>query len=156
MSATWASASKSRAICVFARGRWIFTATTSPPCVTARWTWLIDADPNGSSSNSAKTSLAGLPKASSMSPWMTSGGSGSTWSCSRAIASMYDGGSTFNCVERICPILMYVGPSFSRSFARSSGPGALSSRTLSTSLPIPIASSASRLPCRQTSPRMSR
>ena len=156
VSATCARASKSRAICVFAFGRWILTATTSPPWVTARWTWLIDADPSGSSSKAAKTSLAGFPKASSISPWMTSGGSGSTWSCSRAIASMYDGGSTLSCVERICPILMYVGPSFSRSFARSSGPGASSSRTLSTSLPIPMASSASRFPCRHTSPRMSR
>ena len=45
-------------------GRWTFTATASPLCRTARWTWPIDAAANDSWLNDRKTVSGSAPSSS--------------------------------------------------------------------------------------------
>ena len=67
-------------------GYWTLTATGWPSCVTARWTWPIEAAAKASCSNSAKTLLGGAPRSSRMSFSSRLKGSGGT--SSRSVASV--------------------------------------------------------------------
>ena len=62
-------------------GRKIFTATRVPSASTAPWTWASEAEASGASSNSAKSSSMGAPKAASTARRMSSIGTGGAASC---------------------------------------------------------------------------
>ena len=49
-------------------GYWTLTATSRPSCVSARWTWPIEAAANASSSKAAKCSDSGPPSSPSIRP----------------------------------------------------------------------------------------
>ncbi len=60
-------------------GRWTFTATGSPLCRTARWTWPIDAAANDSWLNDRKTVSGSAPSSAVMIERTSAYENGSTW-----------------------------------------------------------------------------
>ena len=92
-------------------GYWTLTATASPSCVTARWTWPIEAAANASWSNSAKWALTGPPSSARTSFSILGNGSGGT--SSRSVASVRlncsrspSGIAVKSTVESTCPIFI--------------------------------------------------
>ena len=60
-------------------GRWTLTATGSPLCSTARWTWPIDAAANDSCLNDRKTGSGSAPSSCRMISRTSSYENGATW-----------------------------------------------------------------------------
>ena len=123
--------SRSVVTCARARGRWIFTTTSSPgsspsPRNRAVCTWATDAAASGCGSIEAKTSSIGRPSSAVIAASASAHGIGVESICSVDSASTRSRGSTSSREDSTCPSLTKVTPaSFSaatRAEASSSSP----------------------------------